>query len=823
MIPRRLPPESNRWINPRLFPHSFISWCNFHKQKCHVFSQTIHGFFQIEEFTYSAMPIHEIRIAPQRLPNVHFNLMNNRGLKKNPPIEVDSISLMLNHRRWLGVMGEIHYSRLEPSQWEESLAKMKAGGIDIIASYTFWIHHEEQEGCFNWAGRRNLRHFVECCQQFDLPVIIRCGPWCHGEVRNGGLPDWVLDRHPRSLNKAFLLATQKWYEQIAHQLQGLLWKDDGPVIGIQLDNEYGGPAEYLLRLKSIAQEVGLEVPIYTRTGWPSTSTPMPFGEMFPLFGAYAEGFWDRELTSMPGNYWKAFCFEPMRTDTQIGFDQLGPREAKDDPDTPQYPYLTCELGGGMEQSYHRRLRIDALDVLAVALTRLGSGSNLPGYYMYHGGINPRGRTPLHESQATRYYNDVPEISYDFQAPLGSFSQMRLHYHLLRRLHLFLRDFGESLAPLLAVFPDRLPSDRQDTSVLRFALRGGTQGGYLFVNNYQRGLSMPDHVDTQFELQEIHTTNSIRIPLEPVTIPANTTFFWPISFDLKLATLCHATAQPICKVHRGNRVIFYFAQTVRGLTEFFFRPANGTTIESDADIIHLPDNRYLIRAEHSHKPIFVLRSTPPNTLTAEVVLLNESDSLKLWKLPVFSADRDQAVALLCEHDLWVDAHGKLCMLHETSLEEQPVVHLRRPPSSPRLPRMGSQGVAEAPDHSAWETAAEYFIQLPPHQDRNRYLLRVDYRGDILRFYSDDKLILDDFYNGDSADLLLSLIPAHVNGVTIRILPLHKDAPILIPDRDILFKDQDVICDLQSARLIERRLENPDPASLIFDPKTRQELV
>lgn len=770
------------------------------------------------------MPIHPLRIVSgPLLPNLRFNLENNEGLTKNPPVEADSISLMLNHRRWLGVMGEVHYSRLEPWQWKESLAKMKAGGISIIASYAFWIHHEEVEGHFDWTGRRNLRHFVECCQQFDLPVIVRCGPWCHGEVRNGGLPDWILDRHPRSLNEAFLLATRKWYEQIACQLQGFLWKDDGPVIGIQLDNEYGGPAEYLLRLKSIAREVGLEVPIYTRTGWPSTSTPMPFGELFPLFGAYAEGFWDRELISMPGNYWRAFCFEPMRTDTQIGFDQLGPREATDDPDTPQYPYLTCELGGGMEQSYHRRIRIDAKDILAVALTRIGSGSNLPGYYMYHGGVNPSGHTPLHESQATHYYNDVPEKSYDFQAPLGSFSQTRPHYHLLRRLHLFLQDFGESLAPMFPVFPDKLPSDRQDTSTLRFALRGGTRGGYLFVNNYQRGLSMPDRPETQFEIHETQTGHSFRIPAHPVTIPGNTTFFWPISFDLELVTLCHATAQPVCKVHQGNRVIFYFAQTVRGLTEFFLRPANCTKIESDADIIHLPDNRYLIRAEHSHKPIFVLRSTPPNTLTVEVVLLNESDSLKLWKLPVAASGTDQPAALLCEQDLWVDAEGKLCMLGETPLPKGPIVEVRRPASPPPLPRIGSQGVAEAPDDSAWETAAEYFIQLPPALDRRRCLLRVEYLGDVLRFYHDQQLILDDFYNGDSADLALSLIPENVNGITIRILPLRKDAPIFLPDRDLVFKNRDVVCDLLSVNLITQQVEHPDPASLIFSPTTREESV
>lgn len=161
-------------------------------------------------------------------------------------------------------------------------------------------------------------------------------------------------------------------------------------------------------------------------------------------------------------------------------------------------------------------------------------------------------------------------------------------------------------------------------------------------------------------------------------------------------------------------------------------------------------------------------------------------------------------------------GRLCMLRETPFPENLTVDCRRAASQPGLARIGSQGVAEPPDDSAWETAAEYFIWLPPDLDRSRYLLRVDYLGDILHFYDHEELILDDFFNGDSVNLSLSLIPANQNGVTIRILPLHKDAPILLPDRDALFKDKDVICDLRSVKLIHRQLEYPDPASVIFHP-------
>lgn len=84
------------------------------------------------------------------------------------------------------VVGEFHFSRFSSLHWEEELLKMKAGGINIVATYVFWNHHEEEEGVFEWGGQRDLRHFIDLCAKIGLPLILRIGPFCHGEVRNGG-------------------------------------------------------------------------------------------------------------------------------------------------------------------------------------------------------------------------------------------------------------------------------------------------------------------------------------------------------------------------------------------------------------------------------------------------------------------------------------------------------------------------------------------------------------------------------------------------------------------------------------------------------------
>ena len=103
--------------------------------------------------------------------------------------------LTKDEKPWFPIMGEIHYSRYPAKYWKESINKMKAGGVDIISAYVIWIHHEEIENQYDFSGDRNLREFVKSIKDCNSKMLLRIGPWIHGETRNGGFPDWLLKKY----------------------------------------------------------------------------------------------------------------------------------------------------------------------------------------------------------------------------------------------------------------------------------------------------------------------------------------------------------------------------------------------------------------------------------------------------------------------------------------------------------------------------------------------------------------------------------------------------------------------------------------------------
>ena len=282
------------------------------------------------------------------------------GSAKSPAgsvLAVNSRYLTRDGKPWLAVMGEFHYTRYPRAQWEEELLKMKAAGVDIVATYVFWIHHEEIRGKFDWTGQRDLRAFAQLCAKHGMLLEPRIGPWAHGEVRNGGLPDWLIQQGPtRSNDPAYLAAVQTWYAEIGRQLAGLMWKDGGPVVAIQLENEYSarGPGlgeEHILRLKQMAVASGLDVPLYFVTGW--DNAVIPARAVIPVYGGgYPDAPWDGSINKLPPAEVYAFRFQSRVAANMGAMNAAG---AGDPQATPVHslPYFTAEIGSGIEGKLDR--------------------------------------------------------------------------------------------------------------------------------------------------------------------------------------------------------------------------------------------------------------------------------------------------------------------------------------------------------------------------------------------------------------------------------------------------------------------------------------
>ncbi|MFD5213630.1 beta-galactosidase [Microbacterium sp. NPDC058345] len=152
------------------------------------------------------------------------------------------------------VSGEIHYSRLPRERWGERLRQMRANGVTVASAYVLWLHHSPERGVAHFDGARDVAAFIDECAAAGLEVVLRIGPWAHGEARNGGFPDWVADADVahRSDDPRYLELVRAWFAQLAGNLDGRA-QPGGPVIAIQLENELYDRPGHLLTLKRMAQ------------------------------------------------------------------------------------------------------------------------------------------------------------------------------------------------------------------------------------------------------------------------------------------------------------------------------------------------------------------------------------------------------------------------------------------------------------------------------------------------------------------------------------------------------------------------------------------
>ncbi len=691
--------------------------------------------------------------------------------------------MMKDGKPFFAVSGEFHFSRMKSERWEDELIKMKMAGINTVATYIFWIHHEEEEGKFRFDGRRDVRRFIELCKKHGLYVILRAGPFDHGEVRNGGYPDWLYGKpfDSRALSEGYLECVRKLYTQVALQVKGLFFKDGGPIIGVQIDNEYmhsaapwerttgisdewvpGGHEgdEYMNALKKLAAECGLTPAFYTCTGWGGAATPK---DMVPLWGGYAFRPWI--FYSHKG--------EHPATDEYLYRDyhnnavkETGDFKPSYEPETR--PYSCCEMGGGMMCCYYYRFVYPYKSVDAMANIKIGSGCNFLGYYMFQGGSNPTGLNglPMNEGQ-------VPKISYDYQAALGEFGQERESYKRLKAMHYFATEFSDRLCTLKTVLPEGASElDPKDGKSLRYSVRTDGKKGFLFVNNYQDHFTLDEKKDEEIiiALDDGEVKFSFNIASDENAI-------LPFNFDMDGVNLVSATAQPISRVEGNGKATWVFLAPDGMKPSFIFEEkASLEGIENIENLCVKPNAKADIKefeVSFGEKKIsvLVLNRNMANRMFlvnggklvfTEAALLEDADgSLRIEStenenlVQVYPKNQNlfaESKKITSDNEL-LDSYKFICRKVEPKAEVKKVGETRWVIS---LPEKLFDGVKDV-------------------------LLQMNYRGDIGNlFLPNGMLVNDNFANGDVWEYGLSdarsELSSQGNSLTLYITPVRKGANV-----------------------------------------------
>ncbi|MFI9269490.1 beta-galactosidase family protein [Kitasatospora sp. NPDC052896] len=189
-----------------------------------------------------------------------------------PSLAHDRDGFTLHGQPFRILSGALHYFRVVPEQWEHRLGLLRAMGLNTVETYVPWNLHEPRPGEYEFGGRLDLLRFVEAAAGLGLKVLVRPGPYICAEWEFGGLPAWLL-KDPairlRCAHPGFLAAVDSWFDELLPRLLPLLVERGGPVLALQVENEYGSygnDARYLRHLAEGLRRRGADCLLFTSDG-----------------------------------------------------------------------------------------------------------------------------------------------------------------------------------------------------------------------------------------------------------------------------------------------------------------------------------------------------------------------------------------------------------------------------------------------------------------------------------------------------------------------------------------------------------------------------
>lgn len=363
--------------------------------------------------------------------------------------EIGKGSFMLNGKPFVVKAAELHYPRIPREYWEQRIQMCKALGMNTVCLYVFWNAHEPKPGQFDFTGQNDLREFVRLCQANDMKVILRPGPYVCAEWEMGGLPWWLLQKKDirlRENDPYFLERVDKFQKQVAQQVGDLTVENGGPIMMVQVENEYGSygiDKEYIANIRDMLRR--------------------NFGEEVTLFQCdWSSNFLNNGLDDL---VWT------MNFGTGANIDQQFAKLKEVRPDSP----LMCSefWSGWFDKWGANHETRPAADMIAGIDEMLSKGISF-SLYMTHGGTN------WGHWAGANSPGFAPDVtSYDYDAPISESGQTTPKYWELRKtLAKYMNGEKQAAVPALikpmeikafeftevAPLWDNLPAPKTDTDI-----------------------------------------------------------------------------------------------------------------------------------------------------------------------------------------------------------------------------------------------------------------------------------------------------------------------------------------------------------------------
>lgn len=395
-------------------------------------------------------------------------------------IEVTERGFSLGAQPFQMRSGELHFARVPRPYWRHRLEMARAMGLNTVCAYLFWNLHEPRPGKFYFQDQADVRAFVELAHEVGLKVVLRPGPYACAEWDFGGLPAWLLaesDVRLRCSDAKFVAAARRYLLRVGDELADLQVSEDGPILLVQVENEYGSYGDdknYLAAVRDALRDAGFTVPFFTCDGPDAL-------ERGSIEGAFvAANFNDGPAES----------FEKLKQ-----FDARLPRVCGE-----YYPGWFDHWGAA-----HRTRSTASIVPEVELMLREAAGFSI---YMFHGGTSFGFGAG---ANADLNGNFLPQTtSYDYDAPLNEAGQPTPKFHALRELF---REQESQMPPIPASQPtisippiefsesapllDHLPAPIFDVLPRPMECYGQSNGLILYRS------TLPAGPETPLTIRELH--------------------------------------------------------------------------------------------------------------------------------------------------------------------------------------------------------------------------------------------------------------------------------------------------------------------------------